>query len=144
MEESRRHKPESEQGWFYRRSGEFFDSVIARYARALDWVLDRQAATLLVFALTVALTAWLYFVVPKGFFPQQDTGRVIGFIQADQATSFQAMQQRLDRFLAIVRADPAVEHVTGFTGGTTPEHLLSLEVLQRIHSLLRPGGLLAQ
>ncbi len=88
------------------------------YRRSLAWALRYPFVTLLVFMGVVAWNVHLYGAIPKGFFPQQDTGRVMGFIQADQATSFQAMQQRLDRFLNIVRADPAVEHVTGFTGGS--------------------------
>ncbi len=88
------------------------------YRWSLAWALRLKWVTLMVFFSVIALNFHLYGSIAKGFFPQQDTGRVIGFIQADQATSFQAMQQRLDRFLAIVRADPAVEHVTGFTGGS--------------------------
>ena len=92
--------------------------VMHGYRRSLAWALRHQPITLLVFFAVVGLNFYLYGAITKGFFPQQDTGRVIGFIQADQATSFQAMQQRLDRFLAVVKADPAVEHVTGFTGGS--------------------------
>ena len=87
------------------------------YRKSLAWALRYQWITLAVFFGIIAFNFHLYGSIAKGFFPQQDTGRILGFIQADQATSFQAMQQRLDRFLAIVRADPAVEHVTGFTGG---------------------------
>jgi NodT family efflux transporter outer membrane factor (OMF) lipoprotein len=99
----------------------------------------------------LGVIAWnfhLYGSIAKGFFPQQDTGRIIGFIQADQATSFQAMQQRLDRFLTIVRADPAVEHVTGFTGGAqrnSAQMFMSLKPLaerdasaEQVVSRLRP------
>ena len=91
--------------------------VMRGYRRSLAWALRHQPVILLIFLAVIGLNFYLYGIIAKGFFPQQDTGRVIGFIQADQATSFQAMQQRLDRFLNIVRADPAVEHVTGFTGG---------------------------
>ncbi|WP_295857644.1 multidrug efflux RND transporter permease subunit [uncultured Xylophilus sp.] len=87
------------------------------YRRTLAWALRRQPLLLLSLAAVVGLNVYLYGAIEKGFFPQQDTGRINGFIRADQATSFQAMQQRLQRFLAIVSADPAVEHVTGFTGG---------------------------
>jgi multidrug efflux pump len=66
---------------------------------------------------TVALNVWLYTIVPKGFFPQQDTGRLIGFVRADQSISFQAMREKLDEFVGIVLQDPAVENVTAFTGG---------------------------
>ena len=76
--------PPEQQGRFYRMSGAFFDAVIARYGVMLNWVLDRQGATLLVAAVTLALTVLLYVVVPKGFFPQQDTGRLVGDIFVDQ------------------------------------------------------------
>ena len=88
------------------------------YRKSLGWAMRYPWLTLALLGAVVAFNFHLYGSIAKGFFPQQDTGRVIGFIQADQATSFQAMQQRLDRFLSIVRADPAVEHVTGFTGGS--------------------------
>ena len=71
----------------------------------------------LILLAVVALNINLYQVIPKGFFPQQDTGRIFGAIRADQATSFQSMQQRLDRFIEVVRSDPAVQDVTGYTGG---------------------------
>jgi len=87
------------------------------YRRTLAWALRHQPVTLLVFFAVIGLNVYLYGAIAKGFFPQQDTGRIVGFIQADQATSFQAMQQRLDRFLSVVKSDPAVENVTGFTGG---------------------------
>ena len=72
---------------------------------------------MLLLAIAIGLNVYLYIIVPKGFFPQQDTGRLIGFIRADQSISFQAMRQKLDNFVEIVRADPAVQTVTGFTGG---------------------------
>ena len=72
---------------------------------------------LLLLAATIALNIYLYVIVPKGFFPQQDTGRLNGFIQADQSISFQAMRPKLAQFIEIVRRDPAVETVMGFTGG---------------------------
>src|SRR3954462_6421415 len=86
-----RHIPESNQSRFYRSSGRFFDMVIARYARALDWVLDRQAATLVVAIATLALTVLLYIFVPKGFFPPQDTGAIQAISEAPQSISFAAM-----------------------------------------------------
>ena len=89
------------------------------YHRTLAWALRHQPLVLLALVGVIAFNVHLYSTIAKGFFPQQDTGRIVGFIRADQATSFQAMQQRLDRFLEIVRADPAVESITGFTGGGT-------------------------
>jgi multidrug efflux pump len=87
------------------------------YRASLAWCLRHQPVALLVLAGVVGLNVYLYTAIDKGFMPEQDTGRISGFIRADQATSYQAMEQRLQRFLAIVQADPAVEHVTGFTGG---------------------------
>ncbi|HEX4986231.1 MAG TPA: multidrug efflux RND transporter permease subunit [Burkholderiales bacterium] len=87
------------------------------YERSLAWALRHSLLMVLILAATVCLNFWLYTVVPKGFFPQQDTGRLRGFIQADQGISFQAMQQKLADFMNIVRHDPAVENVIGFTGG---------------------------
>jgi len=87
------------------------------YRGSLAWSLRHGAIVLVVLAATIALNIWLYTVIAKGFFPQQDTGRIIGNIQADQSISFQAMEPKLRNFLAIVAADPAVDTVTGFTGG---------------------------
>ncbi len=105
------------RGWFARMSQRASRLLLKGYRRSLAVALRWQWVTLLVLGSVVGLNFYLYGVIAKGFFPQQDTGRLIGFIQADQSTSFQAMQARLDRFLAILRADPAVESVTGFTGG---------------------------
>ncbi|BEU96034.1 efflux RND transporter permease subunit [Acidovorax sp. DW039] len=87
------------------------------YRHSLAWCLRHQPVVLLVLAGVVGLNVYLYTAIDKGFMPEQDTGRISGFIRADQATSYQAMEQRLQRFLAIVQADPAVEYVTGSTGG---------------------------
>ena len=111
-----RHTPESEQGWFYRRSGRFFDAVIARYARMLDWVLERQAATLLVAAGTLVLTVVLYVFVPKGFFPLQDTGVIQGVSEARQSISFAAMAERQQALAKVVLEDPAVASLSSFIG----------------------------
>src|SRR5262249_61136584 len=77
---------------------------------------------LVVTVATIAFTAYLYVVIPKGFFPQQDTGRLIGIIQGDQNTSFQAMSRRLTEFSNIVAQDPAVDNVIAFTGGGGAPH----------------------
>ena len=87
------------------------------YRRSLRWTLRHQPLALLALAGVIALNVHLYMTIPKGFFPQQDTGLMIGGVQADQASSFQSMQQKLRTFHDIVRADPAVANVTGFTGG---------------------------
>ncbi len=111
-----RHTPPNEQTRFYRASGAFFDAVIARYGRALDWVLDRQAATLLVAFGTLALTVILYLMVPKGFFPVQDTGVIQGISEAPQSISFAGMAQRQQNLAKVVLQDPAVQSLTSFIG----------------------------
>src|SRR5262249_20830909 len=83
----------------------------------LTAALDHPRFIMMVLATVVGLNFYLYDVVPKGFFPQQDTGRIIGIIQADQSISFQLMQQKLAQFVGIIKNDPAVETVVGFTGG---------------------------
>ena len=88
------------------------------YGRSLRWVLDRARWTLLVLLATIGLTVYLYITIPKTFFPEQDTGRLMGFISADQSISFQAMRGKLADFMRIIREDPAVDNVTGFTGGS--------------------------
>ncbi|HEN3263795.1 TPA: multidrug efflux RND transporter permease subunit MdtC [Yersinia enterocolitica] len=88
------------------------------YGRSLNWVLGHTRWVMVVLLSTIALNVWLYISIPKTFFPEQDTGRMMGFIQADQSISFQSMQQKLKDFMKIVSADPAVDNVTGFTGGS--------------------------
>ena len=87
------------------------------YRRSLRWTLRHQPVALLALGGVIALNVHLYTAIEKGFFPQQDTGRIIGSVTADQGSSFQSMKTKLDTFMAIVRADPAVENITGFTGG---------------------------
>jgi multidrug efflux pump len=112
-------RPESEirHGRMYEWSERGFQWILDVYDRTLTWVLRHQPLMLLVTLGTVAFTVYLYFVVPKGFFPQQDTGRLIGNILADQNTSFQAMSEKLREFADGVSRDPAVEDVIAFTGG---------------------------
>jgi multidrug efflux pump len=94
-----------------------FTSMQRGYERTLGWALLHPLLILVVLLLTIALNVALYFIVPKGFFPQQDTGRLIGGIQADQSTSFQAMKGKFSEMMAIVGKNPAVDSVVGFTGG---------------------------
>ena len=94
-----------------------FERMHRDYEKSLDWALRLPLLMVLVFFATIGLSVYMYIQIPKGFFPQQDTGRLIGFVRADQSISFQAMRQKLDRLAAIVMADPAVENVTAFTGG---------------------------
>ena len=108
---------EEVHGRLYRASERFFDWLLAGYRHSLRWSLRHARLVMVILAATVALNVWLYVDIQKGFFPQQDTGRIIGNIQADQAISFQAMRGKLAAFVDIIQADPAVESVTGFTGG---------------------------
>jgi multidrug efflux pump len=107
-----------EHGWLYRTTERGFNWTVRMYARSLDTVLLHPTATLLVLAATVGLNIYLYITVPKGFFPQQDNGRMMGAIVADQDSSFQTMQQNLLQMLRIVQSDPAVATVSGNTGGS--------------------------
>ncbi len=110
---------EERRGRAYRASERAFGWIIGRYQRSLRWVLGHQGLTLAVTLATMAATILLYAKVPKGFFPQQDTGRLTGQIVADQDTSFQAMQRKLAEFVAGVLQDPAIESANGFVGGST-------------------------
>jgi multidrug efflux pump len=106
-----------EHGRLYRWTEQIFDSIIAFYGRTLNVVLRFSFITLMVLLATIALNVYLFIQVPKGFFPQQDNGRIQGSIQADQDTSFQAMEQILRQMQKIVAEDPACDTVGGFTGG---------------------------
>ncbi|MGE3541273.1 MAG: efflux RND transporter permease subunit, partial [Candidatus Tectimicrobiota bacterium] len=111
-----RHKPESEQGWFYRGSERVFHGMIALYGVTLRWVLRHQPFTLLVAVATLVTTVWLYLIVPKGFFPVQDTGVILGISEAPQSISFAAMAQRQQELAAIILTDPAVQSLSSFIG----------------------------
>ncbi|MDF0643214.1 MAG: multidrug efflux RND transporter permease subunit [Nitrospira sp.] len=104
-------------GRFYRLAERAFDAMRDGYAGSLAWVLRHPRGMLVLTLATMALSVYLYTVVPKGFFPQQDTGRMFGNIQAAQDISFQAMRQKLTEVVDIVKSDPAVDTVTGFSGG---------------------------
>jgi multidrug efflux pump len=98
-------------------SERWFDSLRQHYARSLQWALDHGRIVLVALAVTIALNIVLYLIVPKSLLPQQDTGRLVGNIQGDQSISFQAMTEKVKRFVALVKADPAVDNVVAFTGG---------------------------
>ncbi len=107
-------------GWLYHASDRVFNAIVAAYGWTLSRVLRRPAITILVLLGTVALNVNLFIHVPKGFFPQQDSGRLTGSIQADQDVSFQAMQELVDKFAKVVRDDPAVASAeSGYTGGSS-------------------------
>jgi multidrug efflux pump len=95
----------------------WFEKIRSGYGRSLGWALRHPLLIMLLLASTVGLNVYLYIAIPKGFFPQQDTGRMMGFVRADQTTSFQAMQEKMTQLTGIVRADPAVDSVTAVTGG---------------------------
>jgi len=104
-------------GRLYRASERFFEAMLSFYRRTLTVALAHPLSVVLVLFVVVGLNVYLYDIIPKGFFPQQDTGRVIGIIQADQSISFQLMQKKLGQFVDIIKQDPAVDAVVGFTGG---------------------------
>jgi multidrug efflux pump len=103
----------------YRASEWVFDRTQTTYRHALTWVLEYQLLTLVVTILVACLSVYLYIKVPKGFFPQQDTGRIMGSVQAAQDISFQAMRDKMERYVSIVTKDPAVSSAVGFAGGNT-------------------------
>ena len=111
-----KHERDEDHGRLWRRVGQVFDDTVAAYGRMLTWVLDRQAATLVVFAATLVLTGVLYLLVPKGFFPVQDTGQIQGITEAAQSTSFAAMAAHQQRIAERVLQDPAVDSVSSFIG----------------------------
>ncbi len=111
-----KHKPEAQQGSFYRKSEHVFQRTIEFYGRTLQWVLQHQTATLLVTVGTLALTLFLYVVVPKGFFPVQDTGVILGISEAPQTTSFGNMAQKQQEVAKVILNDPDVVSLSSFIG----------------------------
>ncbi len=107
---------------FYRGSEWVFDNLLLTYRHALKWVLAHQPVTLVVTILVACLSVFLYIKVPKGFFPQQDTGRIMGGVMAAQDISFQSMSDKMHRYVDIVMKDPAVDSVVGFAGGNTAQN----------------------
>ena len=110
---------EKQHGRFYRASEWGFERLLGGYRRWLDWVLGHRKITLTATILTGCLSVYLYILVPKGFFPQQDTGRVMGAVQAAQDISFSAMKGKMSQFVDVVMKDPAVSTIVGFAGGNT-------------------------
>ena len=111
-----RHQRKEEESWFYRKSEDAFNAVIALYGRTLKFVLRFQGTTLLVTAATLVGTILLYIYVPKGFFPVQDTGVILGVSEAPQDISFNAMSQRQQALSDMLLKDPAVESLSSFIG----------------------------
>ncbi|HUL55803.1 MAG TPA: efflux RND transporter permease subunit, partial [Usitatibacter sp.] len=134
-----REASHSGRGGFSRLTERAFNAMHRGYERSLDWTLKVPWLMVLVFVATVILNVYMYAAIPKGFFPQQDTGRLIGFVRADQSISFQAMRQKLDNLAGIVMADPAVQNVTAFTGGgqrNTAIMFIALKPLKERHATL--------
>src|SRR5262249_18338683 len=111
-----RHKSEAAQGRFYHASEKFFAAVIQGYGTTLRWVLRHQTATLLVALGTLAATLWLYVMVPKGFFPVQDTGVILGVSEASQTVSFTTMAKCQQAVAEVILQDPAVHSLSSFIG----------------------------
>jgi multidrug efflux pump len=125
-------------GRLYRLTERGFDTLLALYTRTLGWVLRHQPFTLAVMLLTIAVNIYLFMIVPKGFFPQQDSGRLIGNIQGEQDISSVAMREKMADFVNTVKNDPAVSDVVGFTGGlfnttNTGRVFVSLKPLEERH-----------
>src|SRR4030095_2186400 len=99
---------EERHGRLYRASERIFEKILAFYKTSLEWVLRHQPLTLAITIATMVATVYLYIEVPKGFFPQQDTGRMTGSLQADQSTSFKALEQRLHKIIQILLHHPSV------------------------------------
>lgn len=95
-----------------------FDRAYQGYALSIGWALDHKRITFAALLITVCVNIYLYKIVPKGFFPQQDNGRIVGFIQADQSISFTAMRDKLETFVNIIKDDPSIQYVSGFTGNS--------------------------
>ncbi|HLV16299.1 MAG TPA: MdtB/MuxB family multidrug efflux RND transporter permease subunit [Pseudomonas sp.] len=111
-----RQESEQEQGRFYRAAGDFIERMIAAYDKGLHWVLRHQPLTLLVAIATLGLTVLLYLMVPKGFFPVQDTGLIQGISEAPQSISFRAMSERQQRLAEVILQDPAVAGLSSYIG----------------------------
>jgi multidrug efflux pump len=112
-----RSEADQRHGRLHQASERLFDAMLNFYRRTLGIAFRHPLAIMSIFAVVVGLNIYLYIIIPKGFFPQQDTGRMIGTIQADQSISFQLMQQKLTQFVTILKNDPAIETAVGFTGG---------------------------
>ena len=116
----------------FNSSEHLFTNMQLAYGRTLKWAIDHRRITLLILVATVCFNIFLYIIVPKGFFPQQDTGQMFGVIRADQSISFQAMQAKMKTFMEKIKEDPAIDKVTGYTGSSqtnTSRMFISLKPL---------------
>ena len=112
-----RNEREQKHGRIYQANERAFDWILGKYRRSLRWVLDHPRLTLTVLFLTIALNVLLVIMIPKGFFPQQDTGAITGGMQGPQDASFPAMNDSIQQIVGVIRNDPAVANVIAFTGG---------------------------
>jgi multidrug efflux pump len=112
-----RRTDHAHRGRFHRASEWVFEAMLRGYERSLRWALDHSLLVLLILLTTIGTNFYLYIVIPKGFFPQQDTGRMSGSIQGDQSISFQLMRPKMAQFIDTLLKDPAVETAVGYTGG---------------------------
>ncbi len=111
-----RHTPAKQHGFFFRMSEKIFDAAMSAYGFTLKWVMRHQFSTMLIFLATLVATVWLYIIVPKGFFPVQDTGVILAISEAPQSISFQAMSQRQQTLHKVILEDPAVQSLSSFIG----------------------------
>ena len=111
------HREGERHNLLYRTSEKFFNGMLAIYRHSLTWVLDNPLLTIIVLALTIALNVVVIFRIPKGFFPQQDTGAIVGGVQGPQDASFPFMNFSLQQLVAVIKSDPAIAHVNAYTGG---------------------------
>jgi multidrug efflux pump len=139
-----RHKPEAEQSWFYRKTEKIFERTISFYIRTLEWVLRHQIGALIVAFGTLCLAILLYVIVPKGFFPIQDTGSILGISQAVPDVSFRSMSSQQQKLAAVVLRDPAVQGLSSFVGvnGSNPSlnsgrMLITLKPTEQRHATVR-------
>ena len=121
------------EGWFGRLSERSFNAIQNGYRRTLTWALDRPLTMMAILLVTLCFNVFLFIIVPKGFFPQQDTGRMIGGMVADQSISFQLMEQKLSQMMTIVSQDPAVASIAGFTGGGQTNFGMSFVTLKPLN-----------
>jgi len=111
-----RHTPPEQQGWLYKKSEDVYKGIIDFYGMTLQWVLGHQFATLMIALATLGVTVWLYIIIPKGFFPVQDTGVILGVSEAAQTVSFPAMAEAQQNLAKVILQDPAVDSLSSFIG----------------------------
>src|ERR1035437_10318899 len=112
-----RYKTENDQSRLSRFAGQAFECLQKGYEHTLRGALKHSRMTMAVLLAVIGLNGLLFYTIPKGFFPSEDTGRLMGGVQGDQSISFQSMRLKLEQFVNIIKGDPEVENVVGFTGG---------------------------